>query len=95
MNPESDSFQVDADLASRVHEKIRLDPVFREDDVIAVTVDQGNVDLGGIVDSWNDHYHATHDAFLAGAKTVSNHIRVRSDPDRSEKKFFYSHDPFR
>src|SRR5689334_20854072 len=85
----------DIELESRIYSKINIDLILGPEDVIAVTVRSGNANLGGIVNTWKEHRQATHDAFQAGAKTVLNHIRVREDPSRSERKFFFTQDPIR
>ena len=86
----------EADIAfqSRIISKINLDPAIGPPDLITVDVNSGEVDIGGIVDTWVQHRQVTHDAFLAGAKIVVNHLRVREDPSQSEQRFVYRRDPF-
>ena len=81
-------------LQSRVIAIISSDPFIGAADVVNVEVNYGVVDIGGIVETWEQHRRVTHDAFRAGAKTVVNHLRVREDPLGSERRFVYRHDPF-
>lgn len=80
----------DTELESRVNDKIDQDPAFTASSVVDATAQAEHVDLGGIVDTWKERNTATHDAFQAGAKTVTNHIRVREAPVLSARSDFYN-----
>lgn len=83
----------DIALENRIYSIINRDPSIPQSDVISVNVVAGEVHIGGIVDTWEEHKGVTHDAFVAGARVVINHLRVREDPVGSEKRFVYRYDP--
>lgn len=80
-------------MEARIYSMLNADPEIGANDTFEVNVDQGVADLGGIVESWRIHRRFTHDAFLAGAREVVNHLRVRQDPSGSEHRFVYTRDP--
>jgi osmotically-inducible protein OsmY len=76
-------------LQSEVQSVLDRDPEIHPSADIWVSANGQQVELGGIVENWSEHYAATQDAFLAGAQSVSNHIRVREAPLASNQTFFY------
>lgn len=86
---------LDDALEARIYSVINADPDIGVNDTFEVNVDDGVADIGGIVESWRAHHRFTHDAFVAGARTVVNHLRVRQDPSGSERRFVYTRDPQR
>jgi hypothetical protein len=81
------------DLTPAVQSKIDRDPAIGTSAVIEVHSLGDQVHLGGIVESWGEHYAATQDAFLAGAHSVVNEIHVRDAPQASNRTFFYTKTP--
>lgn len=83
----------DVELQARIENRLSLDPHLGATTEIDVQVSNSQANLGGVVENWSQHRDATHDAFQAGASTVVNHLRVRSDPVASERRFIYTQDP--
>lgn len=87
------AYRTDDALQSDVQSILDRDPAIHPEADIVVSANGHQVELGGIVENWSEHYAATQDAFLAGADSVANHLRVREAPYASSRTFFYQRTP--
>jgi len=80
----------DDKLKDRIESGIFWDPVVDYlDDQVNVSVKNGVATLSGTVDTWDEHWSATREAFDAGALTVKNSLTVE-DAGISGKTYTYN-----
>lgn len=80
----------DEKLKERIQAGIFWDPILDfTNDKVDVSVKNGIATLTGTVDSWDEHWSATQQAFEAGASTVKNSLTVE-DAGVAGKTFTYN-----
>jgi osmotically-inducible protein OsmY len=81
------SWKSDFEIREDIRDRLKSDALLKAED-ITVEVNEGEVTLAGMVDTWNEKSRAGNIAQNAGASRVHNNLVVRYGPPNTGREYF-------